>query len=236
MRHRTRWSITAVLVLSLMAAPLGADEQDPAFTDHCGVDAAALAENPYTWPIVDPTTPWTDLCAGYIASSGPAGLAVTLEVAGDAEERPLSEYAFSWQVDGCRYGVRHSDGPGEHREHGVVVSIPPLSQFSVTCGEPVERPCELGELGTRCYDFPPTTIHTLDEDRFRTVGTTLTWTLDFDGELAPYAGAHAPGQRVTALRARAAGPFGLGGGSYCVGGLCFGLLNDFASAQEHVIR
>jgi hypothetical protein len=220
--------MAAVFALAL-AVPASAAGGEPQITDECGVGDHTAFE------IV---APWNDLCSGQFSTLSAAGeptvLAIALEVAGDAEQRTLSDYQVRWLSGACTYRIRSSDGPGELRQSPIVVAVPTTVYFSATCGESVPRPCELTDFATQCYDHPPTTHVALDPDVFVTEGSTLTWTLAFDGPLAPFAADHADGRRLTGLHASSHGPIGAGF-SYCVSGFCGAVVADFARGDSYTI-
>ena len=183
-----------VAVLMMLGAPASAGTQEsPELSDTCGVGLHAAQEQ---------VLPWLDLCAGWFESESASGvpeITVNLEVADLAANRTDSQYWGSWTAGGCDFTVIRSDG-GAQLAPSDAASI-----LSVQCNTAREVPCETPwkELGFFCWEIDEPEQFDVS-DTFSESGNTLSWTLRFEGDLAPYASAHSDGSVLTATSAMTA--------------------------------
>lgn len=223
--RRTLLVAGLVVALALMAGPVSAGtQQAPEITDPCGVESLA----PH--PTDGATVPWTDICSGWFSTvdSPSGGLKVTLAFAGTINDDRFGFYRALWRTSNCRYEVTHDVGLGTYRSNGVVVADPGGDWIHVRCGTPVEHACGPTPLSV-CTTYPDERSYRLPEAA--TVnGNQLSWTLRFEGALAPLATDLQPGTTLTNGGATASTKVFLAGvhPSYCFGTTCGGIGGDDA--------
>ena len=169
--------VMALVVGTPAAAGTGAD---PELKDPCGVGTHVAQEQ---------VAPWLDLCGAWFSSPSPGVLKVTVEVADLLQSRADSQYWVSWSAGGCAFTVQQMDGgtdltPGDQVSRLVTQCDP---------GHEVECPPPWKQLNYTCWetDEPPVVLDV--SDTHSESGNRLSWTLPFDGDLAPYAAHHSLG-------------------------------------------
>lgn len=224
--------LTTVTALATLAASPSPASFVPVATDPCagGPDAD------------NPTSPdWEDLCEVAFATvraeeDEPVTLAVRLTAVGDLDGRPVQMvYDTEWAAGDCAISLFHRDDNVQGEEGEDVLTA--------VCGFE-DGPCEPVGVVNMCEDdtarltleapVPPPAVD----------GTTLTWTVTFDGDLAPLAEVHEAGDELVPGRTRAAhaprvrvllttssmepaqAP------TFCTGEQCYGVFNEFVDADR----
>ncbi|HVM28561.1 MAG TPA: hypothetical protein VM433_12950 [Mycobacteriales bacterium] len=184
----------ALLIAGLLGGGLLAPataQPEPEIADLCGLGAHTVDQQPL---------PWLDICGASFDVTRDGGvpvLRVELEVAADLALRADSSYGVSWRSENCGFAVeRHDGGDGGL---GSVAERRPVAQLAVSCEPNRAVPCDpevLEDLGFFCVHIPPGQRFDVTEG-YAEDGNRLSWTVRFDGRLAPWAPVHEPGAVLT---------------------------------------
>lgn len=105
------------------------------------------------------------------------------------ENRADSQYWVSWSSGGCSFTLQRMDGGA------AIAPGDAVSRLVAQCepGREVECPPPFKQLDFTCWqtDEDPVVIDV--GDAYAQSGNRLSWTLQFDGDLAPYAAQHSAG-------------------------------------------
>jgi hypothetical protein len=181
--HRSLPLLLALLLSTLLVAPAAAGTAaDPELVDDCGLEA-----NLEDGSVVPAEV---DLCAGWLTTSvdgDVTSLTASLLVDGDAEAASGGQYRVGWAVGECTYGLTRDEQADR-------------TTFETSCGAPREVPCPL-PVDSGCTEPAEVVAVPLPATAFAEDGSTLTWTVRFDGALAGAADAHRPGTVLGSINA-----------------------------------
>lgn len=222
-----RWMASLALLLAITGA-LPATAAEPQVTDPCGPTGLAAE------PTAGATTPWTDICsAAFSTLAGGSGLKITTTFAGDIPDDRIGLYAVGWRVGDCTYRATHEEGTGEVSSNGVIISDRGGDYLRVRCGTGVEEECNV--IGT-CTRYPDERHYVL-VDAVTVEGSTVSFTISFEGDRAPVGAAHPAGTQLTNLLVESSTKVVAAGThpSFCYGTTCGGLGGDIARGAGYTV-
>lgn len=216
-------TVALAIVMALMVGTPAAagTAQNPELEDTCGVGPHLVDEQ---------VPPWLDLCGGWFQTTS-AGttpeIKVNLKVADLLAQRPDSQYWVDWHAGGCGFTVQRMDGGAELAPGDAV------SRLLVQCKPAVEVECPppLKQLGFFCFEIEDPLVFDVS-DSYAQSGNQMSWTLRFDGALAPYAEHHRDGAVLSAPGAMTA--IGLNSAPAIGPGKCTRSDGEPWSCQNHV--
>ena len=223
-----RWMATLVVVLAVTGmVPAGA-AGEPQVSDACGAEGIAAE------PTAGATTPWTDICSAEVSTlPGGSGLKITATFAAEIPDDRIGIYAVGWRVGDCAYRASHETGFGEHGANGVSITDAGGNWLRVRCGEGVQVACNV--VGT-CTEWPSERHYGLP-DAVTISGSTLAFTIPFDGDLADVGASHPAGTQLTRLRVESSTKAVLVATNpgFCYGTTCGSVGGDIAYGEGYTI-
>lgn len=224
-----RWMATlAMLALAIVGAAPATAAAEPQVVDGCGVEGVAAE------PTAGATTPWTDICTGTFETlPGGAGLKVTATFAGDIPDARSGLYAVGWRLGSCTYRASHENGMGQISAGGASVTDAGGNWLRVRCGEGVSTTCY---VVSTCTEWPSERHYGLP-DAVTVSGSTVSFTIPFDGDLAPVGAAHPVGTKLTNLRVEASTKAVLVATNpgFCHGTTCGSAGGDYATGAGYTV-